>query len=390
VHQFPWQKRIKILGIDTTQFTFGYSVPQAEIINRDNIAFDYDEQQLTIRIIAKDSVSKLDRINLLINNVQLFGQRGISLRERNIYEFDTTISLILSVGINKIETSVLNVNGIESYRIPLYAQYNPKTMISEKLYFIGIGIDRYQQKGYDLQYSVKDIRDLISILKEKYDTNIYINTLFNEQATSDNILSLKKILLQTSVNDKVIISFSGHGVLDKQYDFFLSTYTLDFLNPSNGGIPYSDIDWLLDSIPARKKLLLIDACHSGEVDKEEMLAIRNNTAKNVKGAKVSYTYKPKLGMKNSFELMQELFSNLNKGTGATVISAAAGTQFAYEKEELSNGVFTYSILELMKTKPEMTVNQLKAAVGKRVEELTNGLQKPTSRVENLEFDWRVW
>jgi hypothetical protein len=26
----------------------------------------------------------------------------------------------------------------------------------------------------------------------------------------------------------------------------------------------------------------------------------------------------------------------------------------------------------------------------RVEDLTNGLQKPTSRTENMEFDWNVW
>jgi hypothetical protein len=35
-------------------------------------------------------------------------------------------------------------------------------------------------------------------------------------------------------------------------------------------------------------------------------------------------------------------------TGATIISAAAVTQFTFEEGDLKNGVFTYSILELMK------------------------------------------
>ena len=48
-----------------------------------------------------------------------------------------------------------------------------------------------------------------------------------------------------------------------------------------------------------------------------------------------------LGLKNSFELMQSLFVNVGKSTGATIISAAAGTQFALERNDLKNEVFTY-------------------------------------------------
>jgi hypothetical protein len=44
----------------------------------------------------------------------------------------------------------------------------------------------------------------------------------------------------------------------------------------------------------------------------------------------------------------------------------------------------------MQKHPEMNVSELKTKVGERVIELTNGLQKPTSRSENIEFDWRVW
>ncbi len=43
--------------------------------------------------------------------------------------------------------------------------------------------------------------------------------------------------------------------------------------------------------------------------------------------------------------MQELFTNLNRGSGAVVISAAAGDSYAMESDEWQNGVFTYSILQ---------------------------------------------
>ena len=94
-------------------------------------------------------------------------------------------------------------------------------------------------------------------------------------------------------------------------------------------------------------------------------------------------------MKNSFELMQSLFVNVGKSTGATIISAAAGTQFALERGDLKNGVFTYSILEAIDKDPNMRISELKKMVGERVEQLTNGLQKPTSRNETIAFDWSL-
>jgi len=82
--------------------------------------------------------------------------------------------------------------------------------------------------------------------------------------------------------------------------------------------------------------------------------------------------------------------NVGRSTGATVISAAAGTQFALERGDLKNGVFSYSILELMKNKTTVTVSELKKYVNQRVTELTHGMQVPTSRNENKVMDWQVW
>jgi hypothetical protein len=120
-----------------------------------------------------------------------------------------------------------------------------------------------------------------------------------------------------------------------------------------GGIPYDVLEDLLDSIPARKKLLLIDACHSGEVDKDDFRQMNEIAgAKGIvtpKGGETENTSEsPTIGLQNSFQLMQELFVNVQKGSGATIISAAAGDQFALEGGKLENGFFTYAILQYMK------------------------------------------
>jgi WD40 repeat protein len=386
-----WKKRVQKLGVDTTSFEDGFSIPKSDFRNRDNLNYEQNNREIKLQVWGIDTVYKLDRFNVWVNEVPIFGMKGVSLRNLNINHLDTTISILLTEGKNRIETAVLNINGTESYRLPLYVNYLPKVPSTERLYFVGIGVDNYKQVGHNLKYSVKDIRDLVINLKNKYGENIIIDTLFNENVSHERILAVKKNLLTTNINDRVIISFSGHGLLSSSYDYYLAMHSTNFSKPEEGGLPYEDLEWLLDSIPARKKLLLIDACHSGEVDKEDLIAMNNsNKTDGIKGAQMTYEYEPTLGMKNSFELMQELFTNVNRGTGATIISAAAGTQYAYERGDLANGVFTYCILELMNQRDKISVSELKTLVGKRVEELTNGLQKPTSRNETVENDWWVW
>jgi hypothetical protein len=55
-----------------------------------------------------------------------------------------------------------------------------------------------------------------------------------------------------------------------------------------------------------------------------------------------------------------------------------------------NEVFTCSRLEAMNKYPTIKISELKKIVGERVEQLTNGLQKPTSRNENIAVDWSLW
>jgi hypothetical protein len=389
-----YEKRLKRSGIDKNALRDDYVIPHADYYNKEAIGFEQMQENITLHVKASDKAYSLDRLNIWVNDVPAFGRNGISLKNRNIKILDTTIAITLSAGRNRLELSVTNRNGTESYRSPLLLNYRPSEKQNEKLYFIGIGIDKYNDTEKNLQYSVKDVNDLSASLKRKYGENISVDTLFNEAVTRKNVKALKQQLHKTTVNDKVIVSYSGHGVLNKTFDYYLGTYSMDFGKPGEEGLAYDELEEILDNIPARKKLLLIDACHSGEIDKDEVILINAATdslsLKGVKGGKPKYTTSKSLGMTNSFELMQSLFVNVGKSTGATIISAAAGTQFALERGDLKNGVFTFSILEAMNRYPTMKISELKKIVGERVEQLTNGLQKPTSRNEYISLDWRAW
>jgi hypothetical protein len=386
-----YEKRVKKLSIDTSMFSINSYPSELTILNADKLQNE-NKENIDLCFIAQIANNKFESFNIWINEVPIYGKNGQKFNGTSI---DTCINVLLSPGKNRIEVAVKNSNAIESFRSPLYVNYTPEKSYTSKTHFIGIGIDKFKEDGHDLSYSVKDVRDLSKALKGKLGDQLTIDTLFNQNVNVSNVQALKKKLLQTNINDKVIISYSGHGLLNEEYDYFLSAYNVEFLHPENGGIPYEVLEDLLDSIPARQKLLLIDACHSGEVDKDdfrEMAAVAGakGMVKPKGGGAENTSASNTVGLQNSFQLMQELFVNVQKGSGATIISAAAGDQFALEGGKLENGFFTYAILKYMAEQEDASVNALKKYVYTEVEKLSGGLQKPTSRIENLEIDWKVW
>jgi len=384
-----WEKRLKRLGLQPQNINESYNLPQVDIRNRDAIAYEQHSSQLSLQVYASDSLHKLAKFNIWVNENPVYGQRGYSIARSGKNTLDTTINVILNSGINQIEVSVTNEKGGESYRMPLIV--NNLTDAKPVTYFVGLGVEAFKDPKYNLQYSVKDIRDLAKNLRGKLGDALIIDTLFNEKFNTATLRGIKKKLQLMNVNDRVIVAYSGHGLLSRDFDYFLSTSNVNFDQPEQNGLPYEELENLLDSIPSRKKLLMIDACHSGEVDKEDLVQIGNAPDSLVKGLKpVAYKKEGQMGLQNSFELMQQLFVDVGKSTGSTVISAAAGTQFALERNDLENGVFTFSVIELMKSHQHIRVGELKKKVAARVFTITNGLQRPTFRNEPRLVDWEVW
>ncbi|MBP7077183.1 MAG: caspase family protein [Bacteroidales bacterium] len=372
-----------------------------------------DEKDIEIDLNFNDSKYKLDRYNIWINDVPVFGMTGKSLRNENTDTYKTKEHIVLNEGRNKIQVSCLNEKGAESYKETVEITYTPKTSEKHDLYFVAVSVSEYEDAQFNLKYAVKDGRDMVKLFSEnrKGDfANIFIDTLFNSAATTDNLIAVRQKLMNSNVDDEVILYVSGHGLLDDNLDFYFASHNVDFSNPAIKGISYDLLEGLLDGIPARKKLLLMDACHSGEVDKEDTQQEADNNVLLADGKKSglkTYSYKGavmkhssdpnKVGLQNSFDLMQELFANLNRGSGAVVISAAAGVGYALEGEQWNNGVFTYALLDGLYNRradangdKQVSLSELRSYVIGEVDRLTNGRQRPTCRQENLEFDWRVW
>lgn len=407
-----YQKRLDRMGFTEEMLAEEFHVPQLVIENVTKIPRLTSEDKITVGLYAEDSLYNLDRINIWVNQVPILGIEGISLREKMVKEYQTNTTIPLSAGLNKIEVSVLNQAGAESFRESVTVE-NISNSSESELYVVAISVSEYQDESMNLRYAVKDGRDIAKTFNKMSGrawSKVHVDTLFDKEATRAKVSAIKDKLMSTNVNDQVVLFISGHGLLDEDYDFYFAGHDMNFSDPSKNGISYEMLERLLDGIPARKKLFMMDACHSGEVDKEEIVEVSargNEETEGLKSGINRYSYRgaqgtseesvANLNLNNSFELMKDLFVDLNRGSGAVVISAASGDSYALESDEWNNGVFSYAVINGLVNKAadsngdgKVMVSELREYVVDEVQELTGGLQKPTIRQENIEYDFRIW
>lgn len=401
-----YEKRIKKLGFNPENFEKerSFNVPELNLKNIREYQVASSTNSFDVLIEGTDPLFLLDRLNVYVNGVPVHGIKGLDLKIKNAKTVTEKINLTLSQGRNIVEVSVLNEKGVESLK-ERFEVNGAQSGYQPVLHLVAISVSEYTNDKMNLKYAAKDGNDVIGLFKnqpkeEKVFSNVVTHPLFNQDATKENILKLKAELHKTNVDDVVLIFVSGHGLLDKNLDYFLATHNVDFMNPSQNGLKYDDLESLLDGIAARKKILMMDACHSGEIDKEEVEVTTIKTPKE--GLKFrnfgDQTIKNKnLGLQNSFELSKQLFNDLRKGSGTTVLSAASGVEVALEGDKWQNGVFTYCLLSGLKDKRadtnqdgQVMLSELQFFLFKEVSLVTGGKQQPTSRIENLVIDWRIW
>jgi len=394
-----WEKRLSKMGFTPEDMEGELALPTIELPTKRTLPVTTDEKKLKLNVKAWDEEYKLDRIAVYVNDVPAPQLKGISLKKKSANKINQDLDIDLSTGRNLVKVSVFNEQGLESLRESFQINYVPKTEKKPNLYIFTVGVSEFENKERNLKFAAQDASDLVKGFgNSEYFENVYTEQLYNEKATKENVLKAAKFLKKATTDDQVIIYISSHGLLDDNLDYYLAMHDVNFDSPSDKGLPYDMINNMLDGMGCRNRLILIDACHSGEIDKDEAVT-RSSIAATNSNVKINHKsgttmIRPKAGLKNSFTYMKTLFNDVSKGTGATVISAAGGYEFALESEDWNNGVFTYAILEGVKTRAAdrngdglIYVSELKDYVSLKVVELTDGKQHPTTRSENTLNDF---
>lgn len=387
-----YNKRLSKLGLDAKSSIRIEQLPSLTS-NIESLPFKTEQKELELNIKGVSEGTKISFGHVLINGVPVFGRNGVSLNDLG----EWTGKISLSKGDNKLQMYVENERGLKSVRQEknIYCDIEAKP----ELYLLCIGSGEFIDANFNLKYAAKDAHDI----SEQFKKNKNYNAIHSLELTGKNVssTSIEEAIMElekAKVDDVIIVFFAGHGVLDANLDYYLSTYDMDFDHPEYGGVLFTELEDHLSTLGCRNKVLLIDACHSGEIDKEEIVAT-NLEQEDVELVEFrSGTSSIGLiGGTSVFELSKNIFVDLRQNSGVITISSAGGAEYAMEGSLWNNGVFTYCLIDGIQSMKadlngdkEIYTSELQQYLFKEVPRITNGKQTPTSRVEILDQKIRLW
>lgn len=335
-------------------------------------------------------------------NIEIYDGGG-GVKELNIFHndkliiHDTTIvtkgegekvvksyELEMTNGVNEFRVKVINHYKVESRADVFKLHYKGPIIATSSLYILTVGINKYQNSQYDLNYAQPDAKAFIDKVVEKNKgiyKAIHPVEIYDKDATRANIIKgFKDISRKAKAEDVFVFFYAGHGSmnLEKEDSFYLVPTDVTKLYGDSEqlaakAISDEELKKNLTLVKAQKQIVLMDACHSGA-------ALANM---KVRGGGSD----------------EKAIVTLARSSG-TVWMASSGTkQFATEFEVLQHGTFTYTLLEALDGKADLgndgqvTVSEIKLYMDDRVPALTEqyggSAQYPTFYLTGNDFPLAV-
>ena len=228
------------------------------------------------------------------------------------------------------------------------------------------GINFYQDKRIpDLKGAVNDAWNfyhyLVSPDGARFEPD-QVRMLLNEQATRAGVEdALGQFLTAACPQDKVVIYFAGHGAPepDRPEEAFLLMHDTNLDSMVSSAVSMSQLPKFLQwrTGQAAELLMLIDACHSGNIRFPNQRGVSAGTLDNVELGLLEKT--------RSTSLQTTLKKMVKSQNGWGAISAAASNQTAGESggicklagKDYNGGLFTCALLESFDGKADQNQDQ---------------------------------
>ncbi|PTM12965.1 MAG: hypothetical protein DA408_08355 [Bacteroidetes bacterium] len=214
------------------------------------------------------------------------------------------------------------------------------------LYAIVVGTADYAGSQMDLRFSDRDATSFSQALGQVapniFADRVHItllntdaaDTLRQDMASKSTIeAAFADIAARAHAQDIVVVYFSGHGVsygTAENTQFYYLTKDIATQNLSdpeirnNYAISSSELTTWLNTIPALKQVMIIDACNSGRI--VEDLA---NSSKDLSSTQI------------------RALDRMKDRTGMFILTGSAADKLSYEATQYGQGLLTYSLLQGM-------------------------------------------
>lgn len=233
-----------------------------------------------------------------------------------LQRFEVNRDISLRAGSNLLMIKVVDNKG----RVTKKELEIQRSTTQGNVYALVVGINKYEDKGIiPLNFAENDATAFATFLKDNKNSPIRnsnnVMLLTGKQATGRNIRkAIYKHLVRKAVQkeDTVIFYFAGHGY-SQSNSCYLAGYDTEPTALKATALSQEDLQGCWKDVLAERKLLLVDACHSGGLQ-----GVRSGNS------------------------VSELSMG---GKGSIMIAASRAKQQSCESPKLKHGIFTHSLIE---------------------------------------------
>lgn len=320
------------------------------------------QKQSKVEITVSQNPQEITEVKLYQNSklVKVIPGNG-----KNLYAFD--VSLTNSFGEqNYFYAAASSKSGVESEKVKFTINYKGATEAKPKLYLVTIGIDKYKNPKYNLNYAQADadgVAKTISQQSKSLFQEVVPIAIRNDKAVKSNIFAaLNQIKAKALEQDMIVVYYAGHGVMSggAEKEFYIVPHDVTQLYGRDDmlaerAISAGDLKDFASAINAQKQVFILDACQSaGALDALEDRA---------RGA-----------------AEEKAIAQLARSTGTFWITSTGAEQFASEFAKLGHGIFTYALLEGIggaadvNKDQRLTIRELSTYIENKVPELSEQLK----------------
>ncbi|WP_134731097.1 DEAD/DEAH box helicase [Amycolatopsis nivea] len=200
-----------------------------------------------------------------------------------------------------------------------------------------IGLDHYRDPAFgELRFARRDAEVLYALFRDTFGDDSATLVTDAEATKARMWTEMGRLARESTDSDVVLVSFSGHGTPTRE----LATHDADGERLAETAVPLAEFARLVDRIPARLLIVVLDCCFSGGAWNERL-----TDATAVGHQPKSLRLPPDEWVARTSGGQDRM--DLVRGRGKVILAASGADERAYEKAEFGHGVLTHHFLEAL-------------------------------------------